>query len=320
MLPLAVIQLRYLDSLDKKLRTELVGQGHVLKYWHKCGLLAHLISGDVFGLHFFDNALASEKRPDYFKIDDRSPETLHRFFTRKVELGELVLNLHNVKGFSERAKEIGDDPRAIGTKIGELMGGRFFLQNNIPFSFRPPAGIGEQDFDIEYVRTDGKLGRCEVKSKEHDTGFTSKTIFNSLKQARKQLPKGETGIILLRTPEDWVTNDDAAVGQVVAIRDAINAFFEKEKTERVSSVVVFDSRSDVIEGNVYPYCYTWEVTNPHCNDVSGLPISAVSYQGQEQEELPDNWVQICELVAQWDDLLPEELQGGFIDASSPDQT
>jgi hypothetical protein len=107
-------------------------------YWFKCKLLATLIAGSVFGYDWFEEVLASEDRPSYFQFDLRSENTYPRSTTRVIELGEMVWNLHKVAGFEERANEIRTDLRGVETKIGELMGGRFFRQLGIMFTFRPP--------------------------------------------------------------------------------------------------------------------------------------------------------------------------------------
>jgi hypothetical protein len=147
------------------------------------------------------------------------------------------------------------------------------------------------------VRTDSKLGRREVKSKLQQTVFSANTINNTFKEAKGQLPKNETGIILLRTPEDWVPHEDG-VAKLQAIIDAVNNWFNTEKTKRISSIVVFDSRTDVDDSLVYTNCYYKEYKNPHCPDRSGLPRYFTSEEGHTI--LPSNWTRIPELIAAWE--------------------
>jgi hypothetical protein len=123
-------------------------------YWFKCRILATFIAGTVFGNDWFEDVLASEKRPSYFQTDLRSENTYPRASTRVVELGEMVWNLHTVPGFEERAKDIQTAGRDVETRIGELMGGRFFKQLEIRFAFRPPKGQKREDYDIDYARVD----------------------------------------------------------------------------------------------------------------------------------------------------------------------
>jgi hypothetical protein len=284
----------YVEAIHSK---DLRGKSPEYVLWFKCKLLATLIAGTVFGYDWFEEVLAAEDRHSYFQFDLRSEGTYPRSTTRVIELGEMVWNLHNVAGFEERANDIRMNGQAVETRIGELMGGRFFKQLGIMFAFRSPKGRKQEDFDIEYVRTDSKLGRCEVKSKLQKTEFSANTLKNTFKEAKSQLPKNETGIILIRTPEDWVPLENG-VAKLQAIIDSINDWFKTEKTERISSVVMFDSRTDVHDEVVYTHCFYKEFKNPCCSDSSGLPEYLLREQGWTVR--PRNWTRIPELVAAWE--------------------
>lgn len=292
-LDVSFVQQQYLETL---LSQDLRDKPPEYDLWFKCRLLATFIAGSVFGYSWFEEVLAADERPSYFQLNQRSEATLPRSTTRVIELGEMVWNLHTVTGFEERANDIRTDMRGIEAKIGELMGGRFFKQFGIMFAFRPPRGQKQDDFDIEYVRTDSKLGRCEVKSKLEVTEFSVNTIKNTCKEAKRQLPKEESGIILLRTPEDWVPFEDG-VESLQAIIDAINGWFATEKTKRVSSVILFDSRTDLVDSQVYTHSSYKEFKNPHCSDVSGLPVCLSGDVGYTLN--PRNWTRIRDLVEAW---------------------
>jgi hypothetical protein len=283
--------------VDGVLSDEIQGRPPVFVCWFKCRLLATLIAGNVFGDDWFEEILAADNRPSYFQIDLRSENTFPRSTTRVIEVGEMVWNLHQVDGFAERASEIRTAGRGVEGKIGELMGGRFFRQHGIMFAFRRPTGIKQDDYDIDYVRTDSRMGRCEVKCKLQQTEFSVNTVMNSLKEAKKQLPKDEGGIILFRSPEDWVPFQDG-VSKLQAIIDAVNNWFQAEKTTRVRSVVLFDSRTDVDESFVRTNCYYKEYKNPYCADSSGLP--GYLSNAPAHTTIPSNWTRIPELVEAWE--------------------
>jgi hypothetical protein len=290
------IQQQYIDGIldpDSGLAAKSAEYG----YWFRCKLLATIIAGNVFGLDWFEKNLASERRPGYLRLDLRSENTYPRSTTRVIELGEMVWNLYAVPGFEERAKDIQTAGRDVETRIGELMGGRFFRQMNIQFAFRPPKGQKQEDFDIDYERIDGKPGRCEVKCKLQETGFSASTIRSTLKSAKSQLPKNETGIILLRTPEEWVPFENG-VANLQAIIDTVKDWFTTEKTQRVSSIVTFDSRTDVVDSTVYTGCYYKEFRNPYCSDLSGLPDYFIRDEGSVV--MPRNWTTIPDLVKSWE--------------------
>jgi hypothetical protein len=296
-LDVALVKKQYVGAI---LSEDLRGKPPEHVPWFKAKLLTNIIVGNVFGPDWFEEVLACEDRPPYFQIDTRSEQTHPRFMTRALELGEMVWNLRDVGGFDDRVADMRTNVEGVETRIGELMGGRFFKQLGIMFAFRRPTGRKQDDFDIEYVRTDSKLGRCEVKSKLQATDFTPNTIKNTLKEAKSQLPKNETGIILLRTPEDWVPFQDGQDGveKLRAIESAITEWFATEKTRRISSVVTFDSRTDVVDAVIYANCYFKEFKNPHCPDLSGLPEYVMNAQGHRVS--PRNWTTIPELVAAWE--------------------
>jgi hypothetical protein len=179
------------------------------------------------------------------------------------------------------------------------------------FHFLLPKGRKGEDYDIEYVRLDGKLGRCEVESKLQETDFSANSIKNSLKHAKKQLPKGETGIVLLRIPEVWVPWNNEGVTKLQAVINAVEAWFAEERTTRISSVVIFDSRTDMFGTMMHPAWYFKEFENPYCTDKSGLPNMPKNELGRLMPS--GNWVRIPDLVRQWSNQLPknERHQGQF---------
>jgi len=265
---------------------------------YRCQSVSTAIICKTLGTDWFGAHLAPLDRPAlYFKADITDEDGYNRFMMRKMELGELLLNLHNVTAFDERLDAIRNDQRGIEAGISELIGGRFFKCHDIMFHFLPPKGRKQEDYDIEYVRTDGKLGRCEIKSKLQGTQFSANTIKNSLTAAKKQLPKGETSIVLLRIPEVWVLWNDVGVAKLQAVIKAVEDWFSKEKTTRISSVVVLDSRTDFFGTMMYPAWYFKEYLNPHCKDKSGLPNMPTNELGHL---VPlGNWVKIPDLVWQW---------------------
>jgi hypothetical protein len=267
---------------------------------HKCYSLASSVIVNTLGIDWFEEHIAPNVRQvDYFKADPTDTNEYHRFVSRVMELGELILNLHKVTEFEGRLDAIRNDRRGVEAGIGELMGGRFFKCLGVMFHFLPTSGRRQDDYDIEYVRTDGKLGRCEVKSKLQGTELSAGTIKNTLKDAKSQLPRGETGVVLLRIPEEWVPWAPLEVGvsRLRAVINAVEDWFTKEKTTRISSVVVLSSRTDMDDKWVYPAWYFQEYRNPSCEVASGLPKMPTNERGHC---LPiGNWEKITNLVRQW---------------------
>lgn len=265
---------------------------------YRCQAVTTAIICKTLGTDWFGEHLAPFDRPaKYFKADITDEDGYNRFMMRKMELGELLLNLHKVTAFDDRLDVIRNDQRGVEAGISELIGGRFFKCHNIMFHVLPPKGCKQEDYDIEYVRTDGRLGRCEIKSKLQGTQFSANTIKNSLKDAKKQLPKEQSGIVLLRIPEMWVPWNDDGVTKLHDVIKAVEDWFAEEKTTRISSVVILDSRTDMFGTVLYQAWYFKEYVNPHCKDKSGLPHMPTNEHGH-LVPLGD-WVKIPDLVRQW---------------------
>jgi len=155
--------------------------------------------------------------------------------------------------------------------IAELAAGKLFKVNDIPFRFVKESKVKRADYDIEYATLDSRLGRCEVKCKLQSNDFTVNGIRNILKAAKDQLPKGDgTGIVLLRIPEEW-WDPWAKPAGLTAVSSAVEEFFAKEKTTRISSVLVLQHRTDIREGHMAQFLLCKEHPNPHCSIKSGLP-------------------------------------------------
>jgi len=265
---------------------------------YRCQAVTTAIICKMLGADWFGEHLAPLDRPaHYFKANITDEDGYNRFMMRKMELGELLFNLHKVTGFDDRLDAIRNDERGVEAGISELIGGRFFKCHDIMFHFLASKGCKQEDYDIEYVRTDGRLGRCEIKSKLQGTPFSASTIKNSLKTAKKQLPRGETGFVLLRIPEVWVPWNEFGVAKLQAVIECVEDWFVEEKSTRVSSVVVIDSRTDVFGTMMNQAWYFKEYPNPYCTDKSGLP----SMPSNELGHLVPlgSWVKIPDLVRRW---------------------
>jgi hypothetical protein len=287
------LQAHYLDWVNTE---ENENWSSTEKYWFRSRVLATIVIGGILGENWFEANLGVKNadRPFYFRTDPENEDTHPRINMRIIELGEMILNLQAVGGFDERIEDLRTATRIVETKIGELMGGRFFKQLGIDFCYRSPVGQKQADYDIDYVRTDGKLGRCEVKCKEQDGQLSANTIGNTLTKAKKQLPTGESGIILLRIPEEWIPWRTGLVN-LEEVAKSVKTWFESCKTTRVSSVVVFDSRTDVEDGRVLNDCYYQEFKNKWCNDVSGLP--EMPPENQPCVVASRNWSKLPELLS-----------------------
>jgi hypothetical protein len=187
----------------------------------------------------------SDQACDYFQATHGDYAEGLRHLSRTIEFGELIYNLHGVAGFDERISSIKKDEKTgIESGIAELIAGKFFKAVNVMFQYVVTKPIPGQNTpknpDIEYVAGLNRLESCEVKCHLLSTELNERSIFNTLQDAKKQLPKGKAGLILLRVPETWLVDMEAGAN---VIEKAVNDFIERGKTTRVSSVFVFASET-----------------------------------------------------------------------------
>jgi len=217
---------------------------------------------------------------DYFKADKEDHEAMVRYMSRATELGELIYNLHRVSGFDERIESIRTDEKTgIESGIAELIAGKFFKIVNVMFQYvvtkTEPGQDTPKNPDIEYVTGLTRFESCEVKGNLQSTDLNERSIYNTLKGAKGQLPKGKAGVILLRVPENWLA--DMAAG-ISVIQAAVDRFIEREKTTRVSSVFVFASETRFpMPGKTAHIFRVKEFRNRHCDMASGITIPNLAY-------------------------------------------
>jgi hypothetical protein len=223
----------------------------------------------------------SEQACDYFqaKKDDYAEGLRH--FYRTIEFGELIYNLHDVAGFDERINKIkSDEETGIESGIAELIAGKFFKAVKVMFHYvvtkRIPGQNTPKNPDIEYVAGVNRYELCEVKCHLVSTELNERSIANTLEDARKQLPKGKAGLILLRVPESWLVDMEAGTNM---IENAANHFIERKKTTRVSSIFVFASEARFVPGQEKTAMtfLVKEFRNRYCEQGSGIVIPDFSH-------------------------------------------
>src|SRR5262249_18477491 len=162
-----------------------------------------------------------------------------------------------------------------------LIAGKFFKLGGVLFQYVVPEkqanGSTPKNPDIEYVAGANRVELCEVKCNLQSTYLREEPIKNILKKAKGQHPKCKAGIILLRVPENWFA--DKAVTAV--IEHAVNGFFEKEKTTRVSSVYIFVSETNLLPKAkmARTFCVK-EFQNKYCSRRSGIDLRLTTEDGR----------------------------------------
>lgn len=223
----------------------------------------------------------TDKASDYFKANKSDHHELLRHLSRVTEFGELIYNLHGVPGFDERIRLIGADKGGVESGIAELIAGKFFKMADVIFQYvtveAKPGEEKPKNPDIEYAAGSNRLESCEVKCNLLSTELNETSIVNALKNAKKQLPKGKAGIILLRVPETWLVDMEAGT---TVIGKAINDFIKNEKTTRVSSIFAFASETRFLPNDKMARTFlAKEVKNDFCQLHSGISARSIMFGG-----------------------------------------
>ena len=207
----------------------------------------------------------------YFTVNRERPDEMLQYMGRIVEFGELIYNLNNVQGFSDRIVKIRNDMRTgVEAGIAELIGGKLFRTAGVLFIYSPEQSEpGGRNPDIEYVAGLGRLENCEVKTVLHDAEFSSRTIQNALKSKWEQLPKGGAGSIILRVPSHWVNDEQKQRNVEMAIQE----FIRSRKTSRLSSIFILMSQVQVLNNDKMAEIFAIkEFRNEHCSKGSGVQL------------------------------------------------
>jgi hypothetical protein len=130
---------------------------------------------------------------DQFKMGDRV-----------VTLAEHLVNLQEVDGFDCCLEELRTDK--IEPSFAKLVAAGMLQKRSIPFRFVVPSQQLGRDYDAEAIIGAAAVP-IEMKAKVEGNALSARSIRNSLRRARKQLPKATPNIVFLRVPESWALTE-----------------------------------------------------------------------------------------------------------------
>jgi hypothetical protein len=213
--------------------------------------------------YFFGEAWVNEHvtpdtaRPNYLRIDESTAENRDLSAVRIIDLGEVIFNLQEVEGFDDCIARMGAGD--IEGTFGELDLGRMLFLNEVPFRFVRPSGVKGADFDAEFAYPDGVVGCADAKCKMDTTPLGSKTIINTLRAARKQLPEDRPGAVFVKVPPHWMNDPQFANICAAAARDFLR------NTRRVVSVKFYVAPLTFENGFLKQEHAYREISNPVTN-------------------------------------------------------
>jgi hypothetical protein len=157
---------------------------------------------------------------EFLESDDLSSSLNSRFrYAAKVaQFGECLYNLQSVPGIHHRIKLMQSDN--LEACLGELRCARLVADSRFKLKFIVPVANAPKGscYEAEFTTAANRIVFCEIKTKRSDTPLTEKTITDTIQDARRQLPKGAPGIVLMQTPEPWrkAANFEAVIEAAVA--------------------------------------------------------------------------------------------------------
>ena len=176
------------------------------------------------------NYKENRKGKNFLKTGDFVAENQFRHQLRVMQLAELIFNLQEFDGVEERVEKIrqGD----LEPFYGELECVAQIKKANLTFSFVFPSGNRGKDYDMEIMFSLGDKLNCEIEVTTEEKDLKQSAILNKLKGAKRQLPKGQPGMIFLKIPESWPKQPDSQA----IINESLTRFLRD--TNRVIAVVL----------------------------------------------------------------------------------
>jgi hypothetical protein len=167
----------------------------------------------------------------YFRATSNEPAVGFLHYDRMISLAELLLNLQDTPGINGVLQRLCNGE--IEAAIAELEAGHFLAFCSLPFRFRTPQSARGADYDLEIDLVGHQNLPCEGKCKLEGTPLTYGTVKQTLETARKQLPKKNASVIILKLPGAQMTHCSVRVEIGRAVADLFH------RSGRVSGIIVW---------------------------------------------------------------------------------
>jgi hypothetical protein len=119
-----------------------------------------------------------------------------RYQMRVTALAERLYKFQAVPGIEHRRKMLQTEN--VETALGELDCASIIAMPGFNFRFVVPTGNKGSDYEAEVTTPAGRTVFCEIKTKRESTPMSQKTVWNTLENARKQLPEDQPGMVLFK--------------------------------------------------------------------------------------------------------------------------
>ncbi len=168
--------------------------------------LAYSIVRRFLGNGWVEKYVDSDSRyASYLRVDVNAPITEKaKALLRYWEFAETLLNLQHQEGFEAVLDEFSFGK--IESACAELDIARLIHVEGLKFRFVKRTQTTKGDYDYEISYPDGFEVCADAKAKFETTEPNAKSVTESLKKARRQLPDDRLSVILVKVPENWIKN------------------------------------------------------------------------------------------------------------------
>lgn len=232
------------------------------------------VVNNVFGKRPLDEFLRarSSTREDRFKMTDRIVET-----------AEILFNFQDIPGIENVIEKIKKNK--VEPYVAELQSAKLLYSNKTPFFFNNPSNQKGLDYDL-IITTENLEIPCEIECKIEDRNFSENTIRETLRHARKQLPKGKSSVIFVKIPEEWTLLETSQE----QLLNVINEFFRR--TTRINSIVYHWEEWDYFPtGEALRAVRFNEIVNPN----SIVQLGRIMRK-PEINQTSSNWIRFNDLI------------------------
>lgn len=174
---------------------------------------------------------------------------------RIVDLAEMLFNLCRIRGFADciNRMKTADSPEP---SLAELHIGKMLFANGWPFSFVVPRGKRGDNYDLRISYKNMTVCadvKCKIESQVPD----SKSITNTLKHSRTQLPADKAGVFFVKIPQTWMIHKG---WEKVSVQGAADFF--SQGSGRVTSVAFYLEPIHLFGNIAQQAHHFYEIANP----------------------------------------------------------
>jgi hypothetical protein len=214
-------------------------------------IVKHFLSGEWLDKYVHHKS----RQARYLRVDiNASLPEKNKAMMRYWEFTETLLNLQNVEGFEVVLDELAHGK--IESACGELDVARMIAFHGLKFRFVMPTRGPKLNYDFEIFHADGFKVCAEAAAKFDATTPRARSVRESLRDSRDQLPDDEPGIIFIKVPENWIRDVELAAQITEIAVDYLRQSTHVMSVKFYAPVTIYTSMATA---RWHAYC---EVSNP----------------------------------------------------------